>query len=311
MLTEDGQEEAQYVEAVSPGLAWLSRDHRLLPNSCDASYAKEPPAVPLSADHVEAIAVFLSRLARPAVGQHVRLAIGLFTYDAPHAFERRDLIRATWMALNNVFHRVRNPTGTIQVFFVMGAPHTADSLPALEAEQQRHSDLFVLDQQENMNFGKSHAWFVAAARHFNNTTVRYVSKLDDDVALHPIRVEQALSELPRHRLYWGHLWFGHRESTAFAYAAGMFYTLSIDLVLWIAAADIPLVDRWGPEDCMTAWWLVRGRVPVHYVPDSRVFEGLRGHPDFMLRRPLNELLAIHFLKTREDYVRWTAQLLSS
>lgn len=172
----------------------------------------------------------------------VAVLVGVFTMDKD--MERRELIRATY----NI-HRESRKVGTegVKVLFVMGqpVPELADKV-ALESEREStllpllrlvYGDLLILDIKENMNDGKTHAYFAWAAQHAQvpschyahvshnlhtlesseevmerrRTSIRcegtrqpdYVIKADDDSFIVLSELERRLRIIPREKAYWG------------------------------------------------------------------------------------------------------------
>lgn len=96
----------------------------------------------------------------------VDVFVGVFSVD--NAYERRHLIRNTYAAHTLPLDpRTGMPTSNVQVKFVIGRPRKAHAR-RVALEMEMFNDLVVLDIPENMNQGKTHAFFKWAA---DNATV--------------------------------------------------------------------------------------------------------------------------------------------
>ncbi|KAL1408487.1 hypothetical protein Q8F55_005299 [Vanrija albida] len=203
--------------------------------------------------------------------------IGIFTYDKGRV--RRDLVRQTYMT-----HARSRRAGTegVSVKFIMGRPRPELS-DAIALEQETHNDIVILDIEENMNSGKTHAYFTWAAE---NATVPdyeypthprskeseaefalqasaggstkpiyrgdkrpdYVLKADDDAFLMLGELERHLRASPRRKAFWGYL-------VRDLFMAGECYGMSFDLVKYIG--DTPSLNSMivGKEDKLTSKWM--------------------------------------------------------
>lgn len=90
----------------------------------------------------------------------------------------------------------------------MGRP-PAKFAKLVSLEMEAYNDIVVLDIPENMNYGKTHAFFRWAAE---NATIEgsvdgrrpdYVVKADDDSFLMLGEIERRLRASPREKVFWG------------------------------------------------------------------------------------------------------------
>ncbi|WVQ83825.1 hypothetical protein IAT38_005969 [Cryptococcus sp. DSM 104549] len=101
----------------------------------------------------------------------VGVLVGVFTTDA--GVERRHMIRQSYASH---WRSRREGTEGVRVRFVMGRPRKAYA-KAVQLEMEAFNDILLLDMEENMNSGKTHAFFSWAAA---NATVP-----DWEYPLHP------------------------------------------------------------------------------------------------------------------------------
>ncbi|KAK0525101.1 hypothetical protein OC834_005288 [Tilletia horrida] len=200
----------------------------------------------------------------------VDVFVGVFSIDS--SYERRQLIRSTYASLT-LPHDVH--TGAqltnVQLKFILGRPRKLHAR-RVALEMEAYNDIVVLDMEENMNQGKTHAYFRWAAENatvpillsqepkspsYPGATLRstvawkkadYVVKADDDAFIVLSELERHLRVSPRTGTYWGYLirnWF----------MGGECYALSNDLVQYIATS--PDVARYthGKEDKKVAQWM--------------------------------------------------------
>ncbi|TPX34665.1 hypothetical protein SmJEL517_g02707 [Synchytrium microbalum] len=171
------------------------------------------------------------------------LLLGIFT--TADRFSRRHVIRLTYL---------RQRPATIDYVFVIGRPRSneTDILAYVSLEIEMYSDILILDEEENMNGGKTYEWFSRVGRDIPSGMYMYVHKGDDDVWLmiqhleHVLTVEGADK---REGTYLG-LQVGN-----LGYMAGWGYFLSYDLVKWISIDPYPRQHKAGHEDVQTGVWL--------------------------------------------------------
>ncbi|KAL7423346.1 hypothetical protein Q5752_002649 [Cryptotrichosporon argae] len=187
----------------------------------------------------------------------VGVLIGVMTTDA--GVERRNYIRQSYAS----HWRSRRPgTEGVRVRFVMGHPR-AKHRRAVELENEAFNDILFLDIPENMNSGKTHAFFSWAAA---NATVPdwsydadgpvwigekkpdYVVKADEDSFIMLGELERRLRAAPRTKAYWGYL-------VKNLFMAGECYALSFDLVEYIAASPALRTLTRGKEDKLVSRWM--------------------------------------------------------
>ncbi|KAK6904137.1 hypothetical protein I203_107652 [Kwoniella mangroviensis CBS 8507] len=198
----------------------------------------------------------------------VGVLIGVFTTDA--GVERRHMIRQSYASH---WRSRREGTEGVRIRFVMGRPRKRFE-KAVQLEMEAFNDILLLDMDENMNSGKTHAFFSWAAE---NATVPHweypkLHNLDDDQAhsLSPVwkgerkpdyvvkadedsfimlgELEKRLRVAPRSKAFWGYL-------VKNTFMAGECYALSFDLVQYIHASPALRTLTRGKEDKLVAKWM--------------------------------------------------------
>ncbi|WVQ76649.1 hypothetical protein IAR50_006323 [Cryptococcus sp. DSM 104548] len=209
----------------------------------------------------------------------VGVLLGVFTTDA--GMERRQMIRQSY---GSHWRSRREGTEGVRVRFVMGRPRKRYE-KAVQLEMEAFNDIIVLDMEENMNSGKTHAFFSWAAE---NATVPdwqypnhpreegeddgesdvererggkanapiwmgekrpdYVVKADEDAFIMLGELEKRLRVAPRSKAFWGYL-------VKNQFMAGECYALTYDLVQYIAASTALKTLTRGKEDKLVAKWM--------------------------------------------------------
>ncbi|KAH9276926.1 hypothetical protein BASA83_000438 [Batrachochytrium salamandrivorans] len=132
----------------------------------------------------------------------------------------------------------------------------------LELEAAVHNDTIMVDCDENMDDGKTYAYFSYVGRTYAPGTYEFIMKADDDVWLHLPNLEKWVQTMPRTGTYFGR----HVSKTSFM--AGMGYGLSFDLVRWIATDPYPAAHRIGQEDSLLSNWLTTGKKVVNWIANT-------------------------------------------
>ncbi|SJX62457.1 uncharacterized protein SRS1_13307 [Sporisorium reilianum f. sp. reilianum] len=120
----------------------------------------------------------------------VDVFVGVFSIDS--AYERRHLIRSTYATHTMpVDPDTGAPTSNVQVKFIIGKPRQAHAR-RVALEMETFNDLVVLDMDENMNRGKTHAFFRWAAE---NATVPFLRAVDPELEQQPLGTVQTRAHL--------------------------------------------------------------------------------------------------------------------
>ncbi|KAG8687756.1 hypothetical protein FRC08_011786 [Ceratobasidium sp. 394] len=201
----------------------------------------------------------------------VGVFLGVLTVAS--GYERRMMIRESYAA--HPASRIAGTERTV-VRFIMGRP-SKEHERSVALEMDVHNDIVILPIKENMNDGKSFAYFQWAYHNalvppppglpeLNNRTVTlaahdprgvsprgwvspdYVLKVDDDSFVMLGEIEARLRVTPRNMLYWGYV-------VKKKFIGGESYALSWDLVQYVATSKQLLGMTRGEEDQVTARWM--------------------------------------------------------
>ncbi|KAL6627710.1 hypothetical protein ACP70R_031436 [Stipagrostis hirtigluma subsp. patula] len=236
----------------------------------------------------------------------VRVLLGVLT--RPEYYERRALLRLAYTL------QPRPTRAVIDIRFVLCRLDREEDRVLVSVEAVSHGDVVVLNCTENMNDGKTYAYFSAVPRIFSGEGERYdyVGKIDDDVYYRLATLADALRGAARRDMYHGFL-FPCGVPPEQQFMVGMGYIVSWDIAEWISSAAGELRDshKGGlPEDMLFGEWLrkggrgknVYGEMPrmYDYMDDEMQVDmnccrhELRGDPD---------TVAVHKLKDRLKWAR--------
>ncbi|EAZ44835.1 hypothetical protein OsJ_29472 [Oryza sativa Japonica Group] len=231
-----------------------------------------------------------------------RLLIGVLTL--PARYERRHLLRMVY-ALQQPAVASRARVDVRFVFCRVGSPEDRrPGVPGGDGVRRRGG---APTAPENMDNGKTHAYFSSVPRLFGGGEAAYdfVMKADDDTFFRLPELAESLSRAPRRDLYYGCMVPCDYVRGSNEYMSGMGYLLSWDLVEWIVAAAAEIEGRTGgPEDRTLYSWLRRGgrgRNRVDVKPAMYNFPGR--HP--CSHEFIPDTIAVHQLK---DNRRWARTL---
>lgn len=231
-----------------------------------------------------------------------RLLIGVLT--RADNYERRHLLRMVYglqLAAGDL-------TAHVDVRFVFCRLYKDDQRVLVPLEILRHGDIIVLDEcEENLNGGKTYAFFSAAARLYADDPYDYVMKADDDIFLRLPRLLASLGAMPREDAYYGATIPCGSMDPFREYMSGMAYALSWDVVEWVATSDVPRNRTVGPEDRMTGQWLrLGGRGKNRFNAKPAMYDyPLPAPVDKCSHEFIPDTIAVHRLK---DNPRWAETL---
>ncbi|XP_047080099.1 beta-1,3-galactosyltransferase pvg3-like [Lolium rigidum] len=244
-----------------------------------------------------------------------RLLIGILT--RADFYERRHLLRMVYGL------QLASPdlAAHIDVRFVFCRLYKDDQRVLIPLEILAHGDIIVLDAcEENLNGGKTHTFFTAAASLYADAPYDYVMKADDDIMFRLPELVASLGAMPRQDMYYGATIPCGSMDPSKGYMSGMGYALSWDLVEWLAGAEEVTKGRIvGTEDKMTGEWLRLGG------KGKNRFNAKPAMYDYPLPVPIDscshafvpDTIAVHRLKDNPrwahalDYFNFTAGLKSS
>jgi hypothetical protein len=219
------------------------------------------------------------------------LLIGVLTMPARR--ERRDIVRLAYEL------QPRAIGARVDVRFVFCNVTDPVDAVLVALEIKRHGDIVVLDCAENMNDGKTHAYFSSVPRLFADAPYDYVMKADDDTYMRVAVLVEELRTKPRVDMYLGRGFPVSDEPMPFMH--GMGYVVSWDIAEWVSNNEEILRrnDTHGHEDRLLGKWLnVGGRGKNRYNLKPRMYDV---HWDLDNFWP--DTVAVHRLK---DNRRWAA-----
>ncbi|TIA83077.1 hypothetical protein E3P94_01212 [Wallemia ichthyophaga] len=233
-----------------------------------------------------------------------RLFIGIFSTPDPSATARRALIRSL---LSQTFEAVGN--AVLEYKFVVGTSEHDSQNNALAQEHSVHKDILTLPTSENMNSGKSYAYFRALLEMHKRDpafTPQFVAKCDDDTLLVVPAVLNSLSGLQcDQNVYWGTS--AGRSNHFPEYFRGLAYILSWPLVGWIGGSDVGTLHQHGIEDARTGQWM---QMLPYLSPSESVrrVDNKWNMGDWNQLSITQDTLALHWLKM-DDWYRTQAALI--
>jgi hypothetical protein len=225
------------------------------------------------------------------------------------SYERRALLRLAY-ALQPPPSRA-----AIDVLFVLCRVVSEEDRVLVALEIIAHGDIVVLNCTENMNDGKTHAYFSAVPLIFGADHYDYVGKVDDDALYRLAALADTLRAKPRRDLYHGFLVpcgmvvDPHAE---WQFMAGYGYIVSWDVAAWISENAELRNDTRGVEDKVFRGWLWRGGRGKNMYGEGppRMYDYVESDSVAANRRCAEhdltaDTIAIHKLKTS---LRWARTL---
>lgn len=193
----------------------------------------------------------------PSVSPSCGMVLGVFSTARER--EGRDALRQLWKGIDAVCEGCR-----IHPVFVLGK-----SLIDISSEVNSFDDIVMLEEQENMNDGKSFAWFEYSQRNFANYT--WIAKADMDTFLDMRSLCLALATTPQKESYGGVIvndFFrcGQYEHCLRGppYFSGSFYFMSNDLITLLMQKGFARARKKGYEDLQTGLWVRNLGTTIHY-----------------------------------------------
>lgn len=212
--------------------------------------------------------------------------VGVFTMASK--VERRNLLRLAYS--------VQSATDAdVTIRFVIGRPRNEEEKLTIALESLTHKDIIILDCEENMNHGKSFAYFFTVAA--MGVRFDYVMKVDDDAYVRVANLAKSLDPLPRDDLYYGYVIPCENKDPYAWYMAGMGYLISWDLVQWVHDSPTVRNNTNGTEDKLVGDWLKSAGKAKNRVSKKPFFYD---HPEFggkCAHDLIPETILIHQVKT--------------
>ncbi|CAL9041584.1 unnamed protein product, partial [Musa banksii] len=125
-----------------------------------------------------------------------RLLLGVLT--SADLYERRHLLRLVYSLQTNL-------TAHVDVRFVLCNLTKEEQRVLVAMEIMRYDDIIILNCTENMNEGKTYAYFASPPKLFDGDRPPYdfVVKADDDIYFRLPKLIESLKKMPREDLYYG------------------------------------------------------------------------------------------------------------
>ncbi|KAF8689837.1 hypothetical protein HU200_041468 [Digitaria exilis] len=229
----------------------------------------------------------------------LRVLMGIVT--VPSAYERRALLRLAYTL------QPRPVRAVVDVRFVLCTIDKEEDRILVSLEIIAHGDILVMNCTENMNEGKTYAYFSAVPELFAEAPYDYVGKTDDDTYYRVAALADSLRGKSRRDAYHGFLtpchWLPEKQ-----YMSGMGYVVSRDVVEWIAATPELRDDHDDWEDVNFGGWLRKGgRYKNVYNEEPRMYD----YWDRVMDADINcfrhehraDAVAVHKLKDRLKWAR--------
>ena len=123
--------------------------------------------------------------------EHPMVFVGVFSTAT--RWSRRSLLRTYEKPVSDLVHGAK-----VEFKFILGKPADQNELNALHREMDRHGDIVLLDQMENMNNGKTHAFYRYLTTRAEPMP-QFAFKADDDVRKDSLSDCGVFADLHAHR----------------------------------------------------------------------------------------------------------------
>lgn len=214
------------------------------------------------------------------------ILIGILT--RPDNYDRRHFLRLLYGIQSS-------SVAEIDVKFVFCNLTKPEQRVFIALEILRFNDIIILNCTENMNNGKTYAYF-SSLPHILSRPYDYVMKADDDVFIRLEPLSLSLKPLPRLDLYYGFVIPCNSKNPFVDYMSGMGFLLSWDLVEWIGNSGIPANDTYGPEDKLVGKWLKLGNKAKNRFSNKPAMYDYPGTNGRCSHDLIPETVAVHRLK---------------
>lgn len=244
----------------------------------------------------------------PSFPPHVIHILGYFS--SPNDAIKRNRIRKYIKSYHNVYNEAQH-NGSVGIVFVICVYDLMATNKALQLELDRYGDIVILNQEENMNSGKTWSWFTTAWTIFGrkNPNLRFIGKCDQDTFIRVAALEMELNNIWKTgsgNIYYGRSIRMYWKVPTFYYMSGMAYFLSRDLVQWVANSWIARKYRVGHEDLQVGFWFKKSVIKVQHINGGRSkFHDWKGHArswDEIEAAPSNESIVIHRSFSDDDFL---------
>ncbi|KAL6635246.1 hypothetical protein ACP70R_027917 [Stipagrostis hirtigluma subsp. patula] len=235
--------------------------------------------------------------AKPPVD--VRVFLGVLT--RPDFYERRALLRLAYSL------QPKPTRAVVDVRFVFCNLDKEEDRVLVALEIIAHGDIVVVNCTENMNDGKTYAYFSTIPRLFAGEPYDYVGKTDDDTYYRLAALADTLRGKARRDMYHGFQtpchWLPEKQ-----YMSGMGYIVSWDIAEWISATEELRDDHhvWEDED-FGGWLRKGGRYKNVYNEEPRMYDywdrEMAADVNCFRHALMADTVAVHKLKDRLKWAR--------
>ncbi|KAF0561659.1 glycosyltransferase family 31 protein [Gigaspora margarita] len=214
----------------------------------------------------------------------VKIFIGIFT--TIETFERRHLLRKLYRYEINTrqFNKYieNEQKDLIDYKFILGKPNeliTKEIKLKFKIESEAFQDIIILDDDENLNDGKTYYYFKWVAENLikkvgeNNTLKEYdyIVKTDDDSFINLKNLALNLRPFSQYTtsLYYGYMRTTSPDNSLKMYATGMIEVLSTKYAEKVGNLTISKEDLINhPEDVWLAWILMVNGMNEHWIGEQ-------------------------------------------
>ncbi|XP_057478370.1 uncharacterized protein LOC130765826 [Actinidia eriantha] len=228
----------------------------------------------------------------------IRILLGILTL--PDQYDRRHHLRLIYGTQSLVGAK-------IDVKFVFCNLTKEDQKVLISLEIMRYDDIIILNCTENMNKGKTYAFFSSLPDMVNSSDgsyppYHYVLKADDDTYFRLETLIESLRPLPKEDLYYGFVIPCSSMDPFVHYMSGMGYLVSWDIVEWIRDSDIPKNHLEGPEDKVFGDWLRKGHRGKNRFNAKWSMYDYPEPPGVCTHELWPNTVLVHRLKNREKWI---------
>lgn len=198
--------------------------------------------------------------------------------------------------------------------FIMGYESSGVSR-LMQLENRTYGDIVILNIKENMNNGKTHAYFTWALLEL--PCYKMYFKGDDDFSVNMCQLHSSISNITDLNVYWGYhvvrqfdplifhdylgaWWYNHRLDTSWywiaynRYMAGMCYGVGREILVKLIQSHY--TEVWGPEDMRMGFWM--HNLNATYVDESDKLRNISPNNDIA-----SDVIGIHGGKSLKLLIR--------
>ncbi|CAI9098519.1 OLC1v1035184C1 [Oldenlandia corymbosa var. corymbosa] len=230
--------------------------------------------------------------------EELRILIGILTL--PDHYYQRHFLR--------LIYGTQSPENArVDVKFVFCNLTKEEQKVFVALEIMRYDDIIILNCHENMNDGKTYAYFSSLPEMLASSSLyppyHYVLKTDDDSYFRLNNLVNSLRPLSREDLYYGFVIPCLSMDAYRNYMSGMGYLVSWDIVEWIKESEIPRSHLHGPEDKVFGEWIRWGKRGKNRYNAKWSMYNFPEPPSGCGHELWPETVAVHLLKTPQKWMK--------